>query len=121
MNLRTLVEGTFGILKNPSRQRLRRGQNRLPGLAMANLINGLKVALFNEEQLRSWHEETGLGPADHPLLQADPHDWGFTDLTKDQAKDIDARHLLAARTDGRTVSDEAAWDTAASSMRRRCA
>lgn len=92
-NLRSSVEGAFGILKNPSRQRLRRGQNRLPGLAMANLINGLKVALFNEEQLRSWHEETGLGPEDHPLLQPDPHDWGFTDLTKEQAKQIDARCL----------------------------
>lgn len=96
MNVRTLVEGAFGILKNPSRQRLRRGQNRLPGLAMANLINALKVALFNEEQLRSWHEDTGLGPADHPLLQPDPHDWGFTDLTKAQAKEIDDRYLRAA-------------------------
>lgn len=107
-NLRSSVEGAFGILKNPSRQRMRRGQNRLPGLAMANLINGLKASVFNEEQLRSWHDDTGLGPADHPLLQPDPHDWGFTDLTKEQAKDIDARYLLAARTDGRTVSDEAA-------------
>lgn len=93
MNLRTLVEGAFGILKNPSRQRLRRGQNRLPGLAMANLVNGLKVALFNEEQLRSWHEDTGLGPVGHPLLKPDAHDWGFTDLTKEEAKAIDARYL----------------------------
>ena len=97
MNVRTLVEGAFGILKNPSRQRLRRGQNRLPGLAMANLINALKVAVFNEEQLRSWHADTGLGPADHPLLQADPHDWGFTDLTKEQAKAIDAIHMAASK------------------------
>lgn len=108
INLRSSVEGAFGILKNPSRQRMRRGQNRLPGLAMANLINGLKASVFNEEQLRSWHEDTGLGPADHPLLQPDPHDWGFTDLTKEQAKHIDARYLLASRTDGRTVSEEAA-------------
>ena len=87
---------------------MRRGQNRLPGLAMANLINGLKASVFNEEQLRSWHEDTGLGPAEHPLLQPDPHDWGFTDLTKDQAKEIDARYLLAARTDNSTVAEEAA-------------
>lgn len=91
--LRSLVEGTFGILKNSSRQRMRRGQNRLPGLAMANLINALKVALYNEEQLRLWHERTGMGPADHPLLQPDAHDWGFADLTKEQAKAIDARYL----------------------------
>lgn len=92
-NLRSLVEGTFGILKNSSRQRMRRGQNRLPGLAMANLINALKVALYNEEQLRLWHERTGKGPADHPLLQPDAHDWGFSDLTEEQAKAIDARYL----------------------------
>jgi hypothetical protein len=99
MNVRTLVEGAFGILKNPSRQRLRRGQNRLPGLAMANLINGLKVSLFNEEQLRSWHANTGMGPADHPLLQPDPYDWGFTDLTRAQAKAVDAAHLHSVGAD----------------------
>lgn len=92
-NLRSLVEGAFGILKNASRQRMRRGQNRLPGLAMANLINALKVAVFNEEQLRSWHNDTGLGPSDHPLLQPDSYDWGFTDLTKEQAQLIDADHV----------------------------
>ena len=107
-NLRSSVEGAFGILKNPSRQRMRRGQNRLPGLAMANLINGLKASVFNEEQVRSWHEETGLGPTDHPLLQPDPHDWGFTDLTKTEALEIDARYLLAARAEGGTVIEEAA-------------
>lgn len=107
-NLRSSVEGAFGILKNPSRQRMRRGQNRLPGLAMANLINALKAAVFNEEQLRSWHEDTGLGPIDHPLLQPDPHDWGFTDLTKEQAKTIDARYLLAVKTEGDTVGEDAA-------------
>lgn len=107
-NLRSSVEGAFGILKNPSRQRMRRGQNRLPGLAMANLINGLKASVFNEEQLRSWHEDTGLGPADHPLLRPDPHDWGFTDLTKGQAKAIDARYLVAARTEHYAVREDAA-------------
>ncbi|KRF19382.1 hypothetical protein ASG90_20415 [Nocardioides sp. Soil797] len=107
-NLRSSVEGVFGILKNPSRQRMRRGQNRLPGLAMANLINGLKASVFNEEQLRIWHEETGLGPVDHPLLQEDPHDWGFTDLDKAQAKELDARHLLAARTQTGSANDRAA-------------
>ncbi len=95
-NLRSSVEGAFGILKNPSRQRTRRGQNRVPGLALANLINGLKASVFNEEQLRSWYEDTGLGPTDHALLHPDPHDWGLTDLTKDQAKEIDERYLRSA-------------------------
>ncbi|GGB98954.1 hypothetical protein [Cellulomonas carbonis] len=93
-NRRTLVEGTFGILKNPSRQRLRRGQNRLPGLAMATLVAAVKVAVFNEEQLRMWHAETGLGPADHPLLQPDQPDWGFRNLTREEAEAIDQVHLM---------------------------
>jgi len=90
---RSLVEGVFGIMKNPSRQRLRRGQNRLPGLAMATLVAGVKAALFNEEQLRMWHARTGLGPADHPLLQPDQPDWGFRNLTQEEAEDIDRAHL----------------------------
>lgn len=92
-NLRTLVEGAFGILKNPSRQRLRRGQNRLPGLAMASLVAAVKVSVFNEEQLRLWHDETGAGPADHPLLQLDNPDWGFRNLTQTEAEAIDRAHL----------------------------
>jgi hypothetical protein len=92
-NLRTLVEGAFGILKNPSRQRLRRGQNRLPGLAMASLVAAVKVSVFNEEQLRLWHDETGAGPAGHPLLQLDNPDWGFRNLTQAEAEAIDRAHL----------------------------
>lgn len=92
-NLRTLVEGAFGILKNPSRQRLRRGQNRLPGLAMASIVAAVKISVFNEEQLRMWHDETGRGPADHPLLQLDNPDWGFRNLTQDEAEAIDRLHL----------------------------
>lgn len=94
---RALVEGVFGILKNASRQRLRRGQNRLPGLAMATIIAAIKVSLYNEEQLRAWHARTGRGPANHPLLQPDPPYWGFRDLTKDEAKAIDAARLEQLR------------------------
>ena len=92
-NPRSLVEGAFGILKNPSRQRLRRGQNRLPGLAMATLVAAVKVSVFNEEQLRIWHAETGKGPADHPLLQPDQPDWGFRNLTQAESEAIDRGHL----------------------------
>ncbi len=105
-DLRTLVEGVFGILKNPSRQRLRRGQNRLPGLAMASLIAAVKVSVFNEEQLRMWHHETGRGPADHPLLQLDQPDYGFRNLTKEEADAIDQRELARLRpTAGVRVND----------------
>ncbi|MGY1814334.1 hypothetical protein [Blastococcus sp. SYSU D00820] len=94
---RALVEGAFGILKNASRQRLRRGQNRLPGLAMASIVAAVKASVFNEEQLRSWHDRTGRGPADHPLLQPDPPYWGFRDLTKEEAKAVDTEHLRRLR------------------------
>lgn len=93
--LRSYVEGVFGVLKNPSRQRLTRGQNRLPGLTMATLIAGLKVAVYNEETLRTWHERTGRGPAGHPLLQADPAYHGFGHLTEEQAATINQQHVVA--------------------------
>ncbi len=111
-DLRTLVEGAFGILKNPSRQRLRRGQNRLPGLAMASVIAAVKVSVFNEEQLRMWHDQTDLGPAGHPLLQLDQPDWGFRNLTKVEADAIDQEQLrrltLAADADAEGENDVAA-------------
>jgi hypothetical protein len=90
---RTFVEGVFGILKNASRQRLRRGQNRLPGLATATLINAIKASAFNEEQLRIWHAETGKGPSGHPLLQPDPEYRGFQHLTAEEADQIDRENL----------------------------
>jgi hypothetical protein len=102
-NPRSLVEGAFGILKNPSRQRLRRGQNRLPGLAMATIVAAVKISVFNEEQLRIWHAETGKGPADHPLLQLDQPDWGFRNLSQADAEAVDEHFLsglpTAAETD----------------------
>lgn len=98
INPRSLVEGVFGIIKNPSRQRLRRGHNRLPGLAMATLVAAIKIAVFNEEQLRMWHDETGAGPADHPLLQPDQPDWGFRNLTQAESEALDQERL--ARADG---------------------
>ena len=90
---RGLVEGASGFMKDPSGQRLRRGQNRLPGLAMASITVAVKVASFNEDQLRIWHDRTGLGPADHPLLQPDPACWRVTHLTEADAKAIDARNI----------------------------
>lgn len=66
---------------------------------MGSIIAGIKVSIYNEEQLRAWHDRTQSGPADHPLLQADPPYWGFRDLTKDEAKAIDAQHLRRVRGD----------------------
>jgi hypothetical protein len=72
----------------------------------------VKVAVFNEEQL--WHHETGRGPADHPLLQLNQPDYGFRNLTKDEADAIDEaylrEHLRAAhqREDDLYAEDAAA-------------
>ena len=87
---RSLVEGVFGILKNPSRRRLRGGQHRLPVLVIATIIAAINVSVFNEEQLRAWHARTGNGPADHPLLQPDAAYHGFVHLTKSEAEVVDA-------------------------------
>lgn len=60
---------------------------------MATLVAAVKIALFNEEQLRLWHAETNLGPVGHPLLQPDQPDWGFRNLTQADAEALDRRHL----------------------------
>ena len=60
---------------------------------MASFIAAIKISVYNEEQLRAWHDRTGCGPADHPLLQPDPPYWGFRNLTKEEAKAIDAERL----------------------------
>lgn len=86
---RAMVEGVFGILKNPSRQRMTRGQNRIAGLATATLIAAIKHSVYNEEQLRAWHQRTGLGPADHPLLQPDQQYHGHKYLEPGEAAEID--------------------------------
>lgn len=98
---RGMVEGVFGILKNPSRLRMRRGQNRIAGLAMASLVAAVKVALYNEQQMRAWHARTGRGPADHPLLTPDQPYYGFEHLNEEQARAIVAGHF--APTDTPTV------------------
>ncbi|MHB1614537.1 MAG: hypothetical protein ACYCYA_09510 [Actinomycetes bacterium] len=71
--------------------------NRLPGVAMASIVAALKISVYNEEQLRAWHDRTGGGPVGHPLLQPDPPYLGFRDLTKEEAKAIDAELLRRLR------------------------
>ena len=90
---RALVEGAFGILKSSSRLRMRRGHIRISSLAHATIVAAVKISLFNEEQMRAWHQRTGRGPADHPLLQPDSIYHGFLDLTADEAQAINAHHL----------------------------
>jgi len=60
---------------------------------MVSIIVAVKVAAFNEDLLRIWHDRTELGPADHPLLQPDPACWRVTHLTEADAKAIDVRNI----------------------------
>ncbi len=69
---------------------------------------GVKIAVFNEEQLRMWHAQTGLGPADHPLLQPDQPDFGFRNLTKEEAEAIDRDYLERVSLTSDVRDDEAA-------------
>jgi hypothetical protein len=75
---------------------------------MAHIIAAVKSSVFNEEQLRSWHDRTGLGPADHPLLHPDPPYWGFRDLTKEEAKAIDTERLRRLRGEDDRLTEDAA-------------
>lgn len=94
---RARVEGVFGIIKNPGRERVQRGQARIDGIAWMTLVLAIKASVFNEHQLRAWHERTGLGPADHPLLQPDPIYYGFAHLTQEHADAIDEMNLAEHR------------------------
>jgi hypothetical protein len=70
-NRRTYVEGAFGNIKNPSTENLCRGFFRVTGLAKVTLLVGLALVAHNARQLRNWHERTGNGDENHPLLQPD--------------------------------------------------
>ncbi len=60
------------------------------------------------QQLRSRHDRAGRGPADHSLLQPDPPYWGFRNLTKEEAKDVDAERLRRLRDgDGEPLTEAA--------------
>lgn len=76
-NRRTHVEGAFGNLKNPNTENLHRGLFRFTGLPLVTLALSAAAAACNVRQLRNWHERTGNGDLDHPLLQPEPEFGGF--------------------------------------------
>jgi hypothetical protein len=65
-NRRAYIEGWFGTVKDTVG--LKRRNIRLNGIAMNWLAISVFTALANKRHLRNWHNETGLGPAGHPLL-----------------------------------------------------
>lgn len=98
---RSHVEGLFGNLKNDSTEAVGRGFHRLTGISRIKLLLGVAVAVCNMRQLRNWHERTGNGDPDHPLLAPDPDDHGIVELAARQAAELDASYTSA------DVGDEA--------------
>lgn len=76
---RTYVEGTYGNRKNVSTENMRRGITRIPGLAFTHITIGLVNASYNLRMVRNWHDRTGLGDPNHPLLAPDnsPKEWEY--------------------------------------------
>jgi hypothetical protein len=70
-NRRTFVEGVFGNVKNASTENLCRGFFRITGLARVTLLVGIALVAHNARQPGNWHDRTGNGGANHPLLQPD--------------------------------------------------
>ena len=93
---RSYVEGSFGNIKNPSTENLRRGFFRVTGLGPVTVLVAIAVAACNLRQLRNWHQRTGLGDPSHPLLAPDAEDHGFIPLTAEQAAQIDADYASQA-------------------------
>ena len=88
---RTYVEGFFGSLKNVDAQRLTRGFTKFVGLPMVSLGVGLAAAVCNVRHQRKFWENDPERPG-HPLLEPDPDFLGWSELTQDQAHEIDQRH-----------------------------
>jgi hypothetical protein len=86
---RTHVEGYFGCLQNPSIGALRRVTHQFRGLALVTIVYSMAAAVTNMHNLRKWHEETGRGDPEHPLLKPDRKSYGFTQLTEESAKTLD--------------------------------
>ena len=90
---RTFVESWFGVLKNTSSTGFHRGSHQFVGLPLVTLVVAMAVATTNLRLLRTWHKRTGFGDTQHPLLQPEGEDSGYTRLTREQADAIDARRL----------------------------
>lgn len=93
---RTFVEGWFGVLKSTPATGFHRGSHQFVGLPLVTLVVAVAAATTNLRLLRTWHESTGFGDTQHPLLQPDKEDNGSSRLTKQQADEIDARKLRKA-------------------------
>ena len=97
-NLRTFVEAWFGVAKNPTVAGMDRHFYRGIGTAHVSLAVLFAAVVTNIHLLRTWHAETELGPADHPLLHPDEDNHGFERLDAGRAAHVDRAHALRALT-----------------------
>lgn len=88
-NKRSAVEGSYGNRKNEQTENYRRGQTRATGIGKATLLAAVTVGVYNLRMLRNWHDNTGQGDPDHPLLTPNPpQPLGVIAVTEDQYRDI---------------------------------
>ena len=67
-NKRTYVESLFGNIKNEATENVGRGMHRHVGIMMHHLHLTLAATNFNLRTLRKWHQTTGKGDPENPLL-----------------------------------------------------
>lgn len=83
-NRRTYVEGWFGILKGDSAANKKRGSNLYRGLPLVTLEVAAFSVTANLIALRKWHQETGLGDKQSPLLRDGVDFLGHLEITQDE-------------------------------------
>lgn len=92
---RTYVEGSYGNRKNPSTEGLRRGLFRLVGLPAVSIVMTAVNVSYNLRMIRNWHDRTGRGPDDHPLLTPEPERGNLVYLTDEETRARVAGHDAA--------------------------
>jgi hypothetical protein len=100
-NLRTFIEGWFGVVKNPTVAGMDRHFYRGVGTAHVSIAVLFAAVVTNVHLLRKWNDETGLAPQTHPLTQPDEDDHGFERLDAGRAAHIDRAYGLQQMIDTR--------------------
>lgn len=89
---RTYVEGSYGNRKNTETENYRRGYHRAGGIGRSMIYSLAAVVSYNMRMLRNWHQRTGLGDPDNPLLTVDHQIYGYKPITAEEYQ----RELRAA-------------------------
>jgi hypothetical protein len=86
---RTHIEGFFGCLQNEEIGTISGDTHQQRGLAAVTIIYSMAAAISNAHILRLWHEQTGHGDPEHPLLMPEPPFHGFKELNEIERLAID--------------------------------